>query len=297
MRIAARFLPSVALVLGASVAARPDAGGAPPCHEPLRVTWEPPVPRQGAVFVIRVEGLAADGAPGGTFAGERLHFTADSLGAYRSLAPVPIDAGDSLAVRLGCGGSDTVQTWIRTRGGDYAMERLTVAPAFGRPPTPDVQARIARESARALEVASRAHDTPRLWSEPFAPPRPGRITSGFGHGREFNGAIMSRHLGTDFAGATGAPVRAVNRGVVRIVDRFYYSGNVVYVDHGAGLSSAYLHLSAAAVAAGDTVVRGQVVGRVGATGRVTGPHLHLIVRYGSVSVDPVSVFERTGHRQ
>jgi murein DD-endopeptidase MepM/ murein hydrolase activator NlpD len=101
-------------------------------------------------------------------------------------------------------------------------------------------------------------------------------------------------MGTDFAGAVGAPVRAANRGVVRIVGRFYYGGNVVYVDHGAGLTSAYLHLSRQMVVEGDTVERGQVIGRVGATGRVTGPHLHLIVRYGRVTVDPLSLFTLAG---
>ncbi len=101
-------------------------------------------------------------------------------------------------------------------------------------------------------------------------------------------------MGTDFAGATGAPVQAANRGVVRIVDSFFYGGNVVYIDHGAGLSSAYLHLSEQLVASGDTVERNQVIGRVGATGRVTGPHLHFIVRYGAVTVDPLSLFAVAG---
>jgi murein DD-endopeptidase MepM/ murein hydrolase activator NlpD len=128
----------------------------------------------------------------------------------------------------------------------------------------------------------------------FTQPRTSRITSGFGGGREYNGTITSRHMGTDFAGTTGAPVLAANRGVVRIVDAFYYGGNVVYVDHGAGLSSAYLHLSEQLVSAGDTVQRGQTIGRVGATGRVTGPHLHFIVRYGSVTVDPLSLFAIAG---
>jgi murein DD-endopeptidase MepM/ murein hydrolase activator NlpD len=151
-------------------------------------------------------------------------------------------------------------------------------------------ARIEHETKRAVEVANNAHLTPRLWLEPFEHPRDSRITSGFGGGREYNGTITSRHMGTDFAGATGAPVLAANRGVVRIVDAFFYGGNVIYIDHGVGLSSAYLHLSAQLVAAGDTVQRGQTIGRVGATGRVTGPHLHFIVRYGSVTVDPLSLF-------
>jgi murein DD-endopeptidase MepM/ murein hydrolase activator NlpD len=143
-------------------------------------------------------------------------------------------------------------------------------------------------------MANIAHTTPQLWRETFVLPRESRITSEFGRGREFNGTITSRHMGTDFAGAVGAPVRAANRGVARIVDAFFYGGNVVYLDHGAGLTTAYLHLSAQAVAAGDTVERGQVIGRVGATGRVTGPHLHLIVRYGDVTVDPMSLFAIAG---
>ena len=106
-------------------------------------------------------------------------------------------------------------------------------------------------------------------------------------------SAASRHLGTDYAGAVGAPVRAANRGVVRLVDGFFLGGNVVYLDHGAGLVTAYLHLSAQGVAVGDTVQRGDVIGKVGATGRVTGPHLHWITRYGVVSVDPASVLRLT----
>ncbi len=102
-------------------------------------------------------------------------------------------------------------------------------------------------------------------------------------------------MGTDFAGTVGAPVVAANRGVVRIVGAFYNGGNVIYVDHGAGLTSAYLHLSKQLVAVGDTVERGQRIGLVGATGRVTGPHLHLIVRYGDITVDPLSLFAIAGN--
>ncbi|HEU4565965.1 MAG TPA: M23 family metallopeptidase, partial [Gemmatimonadaceae bacterium] len=150
-------------------------------------------------------------------------------------------------------------------------------------------ARIARESAAAMAVARASHDTPRLWRGPFTRPRDSRITSRFGAGREFNGAVRSRHTGVDFAGATGAPVRAANRGVVALVADFFLAGRAVYIDHGAGLVTGYFHLSRADVAVGDTVSRGQVIGRVGATGRVTGPHLHWIARYGEVTVDPLTV--------
>ena len=255
----------------------------------------PQAPTEGTLFLVRVSGTAPGVSLAGTVGGEPLHFTADRT--PESLAPAPIDGPDSLTIIVRCrfgGEHDSIVARIGIAAGDYPVERLRVAPAFGRRPDSATAARIARESRRALDVAARAHQTPRLWQDAFTSPRESRITSPFGGGREFNGTITSRHMGTDFAGATGSPVRAVNRGVVRIVDAFFYGGNVVYLDHGAGLSSAYLHLSQQLVATGDTVERGQAIGRVGATGRVTGPHLHFIVRYGSVTVDPLSLLTVAG---
>lgn len=265
------------------------------CGDAPEISWQPATLTRGALFRVRVAGVAPGAQLTGVAAGEPLHLSGDSV--REALAATPIDGPDSLSVVVRCalgGATDSIMTSIPTRSGDYPIERLSVAPAFGRPPDPATAARIERESERAVEVATGAHTTPRLWEGPFVFPRDSRITSGFGGGREYNGAITSRHMGTDFAGATGATVRATNRGVVRIVDAFYYGGNVVYIDHGVGLSSAYLHLSEQLVAAGDTVQRGQTIGRVGATGRVTGPHLHFIVRYGSVTVDPLSLFALAG---
>ncbi len=268
------------------------------CGDSAAISWEPQWPTQGALFRVRMTGAVPGVQLSGFVAGEPLHFSSDSAGgSQRSLAPVPIDGPDSLRIVVRCSVGDAVDSivvHIRTGSGNYPVERLRVAPAFGRPPDSATAARIARESQRAVAVAKHAHITPRLWDGPFRQPRDARITSGFGGGREYNGTITSRHMGTDFAGATGAPVRAANRGVVRIVDAFFYGGNVVYIDHGAGLSSAYLHLSKQLVATGDTVRRGQPIGLVGATGRVTGPHLHFIVRYGSVTVDPLSLFSIAG---
>ncbi|HSH45010.1 MAG TPA: M23 family metallopeptidase, partial [Longimicrobiales bacterium] len=135
------------------------------------------------------------------------------------------------------------------------------------------------------------HSRPAFWDGDVVHPRDSRITSSFGTGREFNGQVTSRHMGTDFAGGVGAPVLAAAGGVVALVDQFHLGGNVVYIDHGAGLVTAYLHLSEQLVAEGDTVSAGDLIGRVGATGRVTGPHLHWIVRYGGITVDPLSFLE------
>jgi len=270
-----------------------------PCDDSAAVSWQPVAPRQGTLFRVRVSAAPAAAELSGDVAGEPLHFTAvsDAPAMAEAFAAVPIDAGDTLGIVVRCsaaGRVDSLRARLEPTSGAYPLERLRVAPTFGRPPDSALAERIRRESERAAAVADQSHQTPSLWSAPFVRPRTSRITSGFGRGREFNGAITSRHMGTDFAGAPGAPVRATNRGVVRIVDAFYYGGNVVYVDHGGGLTSAYLHLSRQLVAEGDTVTRGQVIGRVGATGRVTGPHLHLIVRYGRVTVDPMSLFAIAG---
>lgn len=258
-----------------------------------RVEWLPEQPVQGTVFTVRV---LPDGAElarvTGEFAGEPLHFEPGD-DAFTALAAVPVDARGELTLRLvvrtAAGRVERREERIAIAPGDYRHERLTVAPRYGGGYDEATLARIRRESERVREISRRAHGTPRLWEAPFVRPRPSRITSRFGNGREFNGQIQSRHTGVDFAGAVGAPVHAAARGVVRIVDQFFLGGNVVYIDHGAGLVTAYLHLSEATVAEGDTVQAGQQIGKVGATGRVTGPHLHWIVRYGEISVDGLSL--------
>lgn len=258
------------------------------------VELAPAVPTPGHFFRVRLASTVGRPVSAEAF-GEPLHLEADSLGGMSALAGAPIDASEGRVVvtceRDGAAATSTVKVPLATAS--YPVERLRVDPRFVDPPDSALAARIARESARAGAVARAAHATPRLWRAPFRPPRTSRVTSGYGRARMFNGAVQSRHLGTDYAGAVGAPVRAINRGVVRIVDAFYYGGRVVYIDHGAGLTTAYLHLSRHRVAEGDTVARGQVIGEVGATGRVTGPHLHLIARYGGHSLDAPSLLRLT----
>ena len=264
----------------------------------VTVRTEPARPRQGALFGIRVEGAPEGTTIDGRAAGEPLHFTPQAS-AHVAYAAAPIDGPASIHVVVRCAavdgasGGDSVIANVALARADYPLERLSVAPKYSAPPDTALAARMRRESALAAEVSRQAHDTPRLWTAPFRRPRESRITSTFGRGREFNGSVTSRHMGTDYAGAVGAPVHAANRGIVRLVDSFFLGGNVVYIDHGAGLVTAYLHLSEHAVAVDDTVERGAVIGKVGATGRVTGPHLHWITRYGAITVDPASVLRMT----
>ena len=262
--------------------AQNGAAGGPASFRPSR-------PAQGRLVELMLPLAWSSEAPSGRLGDVPLHFERRD-GRWWSLGALAVDAPDTIALVLrASGAADSIIQRVPVRQVDWPTEKLTVAPRYGQEPDSALNARLERESALALEVSRRAHETPRLWRTGFARPRPGRVTSGFGKAREYNGQVRGRHNGTDFAGAIGTPIRATNRGVVALVDTFYLGGRVIYLDHGAGLTSAYLHLSRADVAVGDTVARGQIIGRTGATGRVTGPHLHWIVRYGGVTVDPLSL--------
>jgi murein DD-endopeptidase MepM/ murein hydrolase activator NlpD len=247
----------------------------------LRITWTPERPVQGTMFRIRVEGATDSTRLSGSAANELLHFSKRGR-AYEAIAAAPLDGDSALNVTV-----NERRVTIPIAKGTYTLEKLTVAPRFGTPPDSATRARMDREREKALAVSRASHSTPRLW-QTVQKPRDSRVTSTFGSGREFNGQIQSRHTGTDLAGTVGAPVRAAALGIVALVDTFYLAGRVIYIDHGEGVVSAYFHLSRQDVAVGDTVTAGQQIGLVGATGRVTGPHLHWVVRYGAISVDPMS---------
>lgn len=233
------------------------------------------------------------GSVGARMAEQPVFFEQDSLGIWHSLAGIPVSAKDSIALTLDLvgpdGGLGDTVVYLPVREADFPIERLSVAPRFSARPDSALASRVRAEISRAARISREALRTPRLWSGPFSRPRTTRVTSRYGTGREFNGEIQSRHLGVDLAGTSGESVLAPNRAVVALVDQFYYGGNVVYLNHGGGVVTAYMHLSEALVTAGDTVSRGMPIGRVGATGRVTGAHLHWIARYGSVTLDPLSL--------
>lgn len=248
---------------------------------------------EGTIAWLRVRPASPARVTGGFLAGEPLHFAKSRPGEYRSLVGIPVEAGDSLPVSLFVttdDRTDTVVTFVGVAPGGYPQEQIVVAPAFVRPDSA-AAVRIQAELARSRQVSRRAQETPRLWRGPFRLPRPSRITSRFGTARVYNGDVKSRHLGTDFAGAIGAPVRAAGRGVVALVGDFYLAGRAIYINHGGGLVTAYFHLSRVDVARGDTVARGQRIGGVGRSGRVTGPHLHWVARYGAISADPMSLLK------
>lgn len=256
----------------------------------LTLSSDPAPLTEGALGWLLVRPNGRDSVTGGEAGGEPIHFE-PGIRQYRAIVAVPVESSDSLRVSvfLARGGQvDTVPGAVAVRQAGYPREVLAVAPKFAKPDRA-AAARIRRENARSRQVSSASRDHPRLWQGPFQLPRATRITSGFGAARVYNGEVRSRHMGTDFAGAVGTPVLAAGRGVVAMVADFYLAGKAVYIDHGQGLVTAYFHLSRAEVTEGDTVTSGQRLGAVGQSGRVTGPHLHWVARFGTISVDPMSL--------
>jgi murein DD-endopeptidase MepM/ murein hydrolase activator NlpD len=130
-----------------------------------------------------------------------------------------------------------------------------------------------------------------LWSEPFAVPIEGETGTNFGHRRVFNGQPRAPHAGADLRAKTGTPIHATNRGRVVLAKNLFFTGNTVILDHGLGIYSLYAHLSRIDVKPGDMVSNGQLVGLSGATGRVTGPHLHWGMRVQGARVDPFTLVD------
>ncbi|PYO07064.1 MAG: hypothetical protein DMD30_11755 [Gemmatimonadetes bacterium] len=263
-----------------------------------RLTTVPAHPEPGAIVRLTLSAppVGADSVVSirGAMAGEPLHFMRSTAGKWHAIGGVPVDSEGTLVataiIQRTSGKTETARVrFMLPKLPPPVAQPLAVDSAFTKPLDAATIARINRENARAREIGRLAHDRLPMWTASFLKPRTSVITSEFGSGRLFNGQVTARHLGVDFRGAVGEPVRAANRGVVALVDDFFLAGNVIYVDHGGGVVTAYFHLSKALVSAGDSVKRGQVIGLVGNTGRVTGPHLHWAARYGAVTVNPLDL--------
>jgi murein DD-endopeptidase MepM/ murein hydrolase activator NlpD len=172
---------------------------------------------------------------------------------------------------------------------EFPEERLGVAPKYVEPPK-EAQERLARERAELEAVYATRRPVPPPGS-PFLRPVDGDQTSVFGTRRVFNGKPRSPHSGLDLRAASGTPVKSSGAGLVTLAMDLYYSGNTVIVDHGGGLFTIYAHLSKLQVRPGDRVRPGQVIGLSGATGRVTGPHLHWGAKIGDRPFDPMALLD------
>jgi len=218
---------------------------------------------------------------------------------WRALVGIDLDTPPRtyaavVAVGDSAGQPARVTTRLSIVAKSFGTRTLTVDDGFVNPP-PEVAARIAAEASRLAELWKR-EPTPRVWSEPFSVPVPEPANSAFGKRSVFNGQLRNSHAGADFPSAAGAVVSAPGAGTVVLAEDLYFSGNTVIVDHGLCMFSTFAHLSEIGVRAGDVVAAGRAIGKVGATGRVTGPHLHWAVRLNGARVDPLSLVWATAKR-
>jgi murein DD-endopeptidase MepM/ murein hydrolase activator NlpD len=199
----------------------------------------------------------------------------------------PGDRKVDVAFFMEDGRVDRRQAVVKVVAKKYPTTELKVEERFVQLSKTDL-ARSNRES-QETEAIYKTITNEALWDQPFTIPIPGRTGTNFGHRRVFNGEPRAPHAGADLRASTGTPIRAANRGRVVLAKNLFFSGNTVILDHGLGIYSIYAHLSRIDVKRGTVVKNGEVVGLAGATGRVTGPHLHWGTRVQGARVDPFTL--------
>jgi murein DD-endopeptidase MepM/ murein hydrolase activator NlpD len=275
---------ALSLTLGAAV---PALAGA------LRVTWEPARPRAGDVVLMRIHDVPAGAMVEATLDGHLLG-TFSAATRHTAVVGVDMDAPAGLRrweVRMTAGKAARIVSGdLVVAARTYQVQHLTVDQSMVDL-DPATEKRATEEGDR-LRATYRRLSGERLWRgawlRPVAGDTPG---AGFGARRVINGQARAPHSGIDFAAPVGAPVVAANRGRVALVGEYFFPGRLVVLDHGLGLYTAYFHLDTVAVAEGQTVARGETLGTVGMTGRVTGPHLHFGAQVGAARIDPAVLLE------
>lgn len=215
----------------------------------------------------------------------------------------PAAADGTFLVGLGRNAPAMVEVKVAAPSGESRTLNLTVAPRRWRidrvdgvpqnlvTPDPETEKRIAEDS-KLLRAARAKFFSEALYATGFIRPAEGRISGTFGSQRILNGAPRNVHAGLDIAAPTGTPIKAAADGVVTLANPgMVMSGGTVLVNHGYGLQTSYIHMSRLDVADGQRVKQGEIIGAIGATGRVTGPHLHFSVLWFDTSLDPATILD------
>jgi murein DD-endopeptidase MepM/ murein hydrolase activator NlpD len=262
-------------------------------QEPI-VTLTPALVEAGSPELIRV-----DAAPAATLEGEWMghklqFFRGRENQAWFALCGVDVEAAtgqSTLRITIQRAKGDRVDfsREIEIHPGHYRTGSLTVAPKFVEPPAEALKEIEAETRLKAALFASSAAEP--LWTSSFRAPVSAEPTDSFGTRRMFNGKVASVHKGMDFRAPMGTPVRAGNSGIVVLARPLYFEGNCVVIDHGLGLYTLSMHFSRIDVHEGQHVPAGDQLGLSGATGRVTGPHLHWAVRWQNTYLDPAKLLK------
>ncbi len=261
-----------------------------PCTEGLAYRLSAAAPQQGDVVLVELRGAATHSRAEGRWGEQPLYFWPAGDALHHALVGVDLSQrpGTSqllLTATRDDGSSQTCTVPLPVRSDDFPTERLRVAPRFVNPP-PEMLPRIAEETQR-LRALFAVVTPQRLWRGRFQPPIEGLPPAGnFGRRRVLNDQPRAPHTGEDFPAPAGTPVRAAQRGRVVLAEELYFAGKTVILDHGLGLYTLYAHLQSITAQPGAVVEAGAVIGTVGATGRVTGPHLHWAARLHDARVNP-----------
>ncbi len=231
---------------------------------------------QGSLIVGRTEPRARV-----LFDGDPLHVSPEGLFACGLEWNRTEAAHLSVQFADGTSESHEIAPVVRT----YNVQHVNGLPPNTVTPPADVLERIHREAEMIGDA--RRKDSDAVWfAEPFDWPAPGIMSGVFGSQRIDNGQPMSPHMGVDMANIEGTPIHAPANATVSISDDYYLDGGFTLLDHGHGVSTSYLHQSKRLVKPGDVILRGQVIGLIGMTGRATGPHLHWAMNWFQVKLDP-----------
>ena len=242
--------------------------------------------------MIRAAAPLADSVHG-EWLGHSFEFFRQHDGTWVALAGVDVEApvGSSIlhVFEMTHGKKIVRSDEIMIHAARYHTGTLSVAPKFVEP-GPDALKLIEEQSKVKAKVFATSSPEP-LWSGDFHSPVSAQATDSFGTRRMFNKKLASIHKGADFRAPMGTPVHAGNSGVVVLARPLYYEGNCVIIDHGMGLYTLSMHFSRIDVHEGQRVKKGEVLGLSGATGRVTGPHLHWAVRWEGAYLDPLKLLK------
>jgi Peptidase family M23 len=287
------FLVVAALLL---LVAMPFVAGAQqlqPCGKGVSLRLNAGLAAQGALLELTLDSAAPISDLSGNWAGNPLPFWAVGDHVHHALLGVDLERAPGkydLAVsgKLSDGSPLECKAVVSVIAGHFAIENLKVADQFVNP-NPEESARAEKESAHMHEIYASSNPE-RLWAGRFRTPLDGVNTGhNFGRRRILNGEKRSPHTGLDMPAKTGTPIHASQRGRVVLAENLYFAGNAVILDHGLGVYTFYCHMSAIKVAVGDTVDAGKVIGLVGATGRVTGPHLHWSLIVNGARINPLQI--------
>jgi murein DD-endopeptidase MepM/ murein hydrolase activator NlpD len=257
------------------------------------LSWEPLKLVNGSPILFQLSAPARVQGVSGTWLGHQLIFFR-SAGSWYALAGVPVETKPgSYQLKLieGLPNGKTVELKRKLRIAKAVYPSITVKVAKQyTEPNPEQLREV--NADKEVKQKTFATDTPeRLWNGSFVAPVSAPISDVFGTARVFNQEVQSRHLGLDFGVPAGTPVHAVNHGTVILARALYFEGDCIVIDHGQGLFSLYLHLSEFRVKEGDDVETGQLIGLSGGSGRATGPHLHLAIRWQGVYLDPARLLK------